>query len=145
MNYALTINGTIISGVHEGRLPFHGKTFEKNPWLSGHEVRPIPSPAEYKVDMDIRCYEPDGTPKDPAWCIESGFMKLPPNTEIIDGELVDITKPEADASESIKSIITGLRGELELLKSQVTEQSIKIGGIETIIGPVTKEVPKTIA
>ena len=97
MNYALTINGTIITGVHEGRRPFTEETFMLNPRLATHEVRAIPDRGDYQAGMDIRCYEPDGTMKPLVWCIEQGYLPLPPGKEIIDGALVDTMVPEAEA------------------------------------------------
>ena len=144
MNYALTVRDYIITGVHESLMLFGPWTFEKNPALCNDKIVIIKETGKYRKGMDIRCFEADGTPKDAVWCIQQGLMKLPPNTEIIGGELVDITKPEADAPESVKSIIDGLRGELELLKTQIAEQDIKIGGIETIVNPIVKEPIKTI-
>lgn len=101
MNYALTINGTIITGVHEGLRPFTEETFMMNPRLAEHEVRSIPSLGEYQAGMDIRCYEPDGTMKPLVWCIEQGYLPLPPGKEIIDGVLVDTMVPEAEAPPSL--------------------------------------------
>ena len=101
MNYALTINGTIITGVHEGRRPFTEETFMLNPRLATYEVQAIPDRGDYQTGTDIRCYEPDGTMKPLVWCIEQGFLPLPPGKEIIDGVLVDTMVPEAEAPPSL--------------------------------------------
>ena len=101
MFYALTLDQTIITGVHESLLPFHAQTFETNPRLMNHEVLSIPDPADYLTGMDLRCYEPDGTQKPLVWCIEQGFLPLPPGKEIMGGVLVDTQTPEAQAPPSL--------------------------------------------
>lgn len=97
MNYALTILGNTITGVHEGTKPFTAETFENNPRFAGQEVRVIPDRGEYRPGIDIRCYEPDGSMKPLVWCIQQGYLPLPPGKEIIDGVLVDTMVPEAEA------------------------------------------------
>ena len=101
MNYALTLNGTIITGVHEGTKPFTEETFEANPRLAGQEVRVISGRGEYQTGMDIRCYELDGRMKPLAWCIQQGYLPLPMGKEIINGVLVDTMVPEAEAPPSL--------------------------------------------
>ena len=97
MNYALTISDHKITGVHQSMNEFTQRTFERTPWLAGHEVRVVDGLGEYQSGVDIRCYEPDGTRKDPVWCITEGYMEMPPGHEIIDGELVEKSVTESDA------------------------------------------------
>lgn len=130
MNYALTINGTIISGVHEGLRPFTDETFALNPRLATHEVRAIPDRGDYQAGTDIRCYEPDGTTKPLVWCIQQGYMALPPGKEIIDGVLVDLAVPEKEAEPSVREIILGLRSEIAGLKDAVAANAAKIASVE---------------
>lgn len=101
MNYALTIRDNLITGVHESAVEFTPKTFENNPRLSADEVRLIPARADYLTGVDIRCFEVNGTAKDPVWCIEQGYMALPEGWEIIDGVLVQSQVPEAEASPTL--------------------------------------------
>ena len=101
MNYALTLNGTIITGVHEGTKSFTAETFARNPRLAGQEVRIIHDRGEYQTGVDIRCYETDGTMKPLVWCIQQGYLPLPQGKEIIDGVLVDTAVPEAEAPPSL--------------------------------------------
>lgn len=101
MNHALTLNGTIITGVHEGTKPFTAETFAKNPRLAGQELRIVLNRGEYLTGMDIRCYDPDGTMKTLVWCIQQGYLPLPPGKEIIDGVLVDTMVPEVEAPISL--------------------------------------------
>lgn len=101
MNYAITLNGTIITGVHEGTKPFTTETFEANPRLAGQEIQIIHSPEGYLTGMDIRCYETDGTMKPLVWCIQQGYLPLPKGKEIIDDVLVDTMVPEAEAPPSL--------------------------------------------
>ena len=90
MYYALTINADqIITGVHESGTPILTDTFSANPELADDTVVTVPTPAEYQTYTHILCYEEDGTLKDLVWCIENGYMELPQNKEIINGELVD--------------------------------------------------------
>jgi hypothetical protein len=97
MNYALTISDHKITGVHQSMNEITGRTFERTPWLAGHEVRVVDGLGEYQSGVDIRCYEPDGTRKDPVWCITEGYMEMPSGHEIIDGELVEKSVTESDA------------------------------------------------
>lgn len=99
--YALTINGTMITGVHSSTAEYTASTFENSPRFAGDEVRVIAAPADYTMWTDIRCYEEDGTARDPVWCIQQGYMELPPGFEIIEGELVETLIPEAEASPTL--------------------------------------------
>ena len=89
MHYALTINSDgIITGVHESRLPINKATFAANPELSSDSLRHIDSPADYGIGEHILCFDETGVRKPDVWCIQNGYMELPPLMEIIEGELV---------------------------------------------------------
>lgn len=106
MYYALTINtDQIITGVHESGTPITETTFEATPELADDTVVSIPSPAEYQIYTHILCYEEDGTLKDLVWCIENGYMDLPPNKEIINGELVDKEIPADEQPQTLKEYL----------------------------------------
>ena len=106
MHYALTINADqIITGVHESGTPITTNTFSANAELSEDTVISIPSPAEYQTYTHILCYEEDGTLKDLVWCIENGYMELPPNKEIINGELVDKETPAEEQPQTLKQYL----------------------------------------
>lgn len=103
MYYALTINTDhIITGVHESMHPIATDTFSANPVLSEDTVVVIDSPAEFQANVNIRCYNEDGTLKPLIWCIENGFMAIPPNMEIINGELVDKKIPTEEQPQTLK-------------------------------------------
>lgn len=102
MYYALTVKDNIITGVHESEKPITDKTFKANPWLAEDLVIPIDTPMDYLTGTDIRCFEKDGKLKDPVWCIEQGYMKLPPDMELIDGELIKKDIPVEEAPPSLK-------------------------------------------
>ena len=111
MNYALTMQGTVITGVHESAEAFTDATFEHSPRFAGDAVVPVAARAGYQAGLDIRCYEPDGTVKDRVWCITQGYMELPAGWEIIDGSLVEPQIPEADAQPKLLERIE--RGEVD--------------------------------
>lgn len=119
MNYAITLNGTIITGVHEGTKPFTIETFEANPRLAGQEVRVIPERGEYRTGMDIRCYGPDGMMKSLVWCIQQGYLPLPLGKEIVDGVLVDTMVPEAEAPPTLLQRIDGLHAALDSIRESL--------------------------
>ncbi len=94
MYYALTVNpSSIITGVHESMTPITATTFEANPELAGNNVVSIPAIVAFRTGDHILCYNEDGTRKPDLWCIENGYMHMPPGKEIIDGELVDKELP----------------------------------------------------
>ncbi len=106
MYYALTINkDNIITGVHESMHPIAADTFSANPVLSEDTVVVIESPAEFQTYIDVRCYNEDGTRKPYLWCIENGYMELPPNKEIINGELVDKEIPAKEQPQTLKEYL----------------------------------------
>ena len=106
MYYALTINtDQIITGVHESAIPILTDTFSANPELADDTVVTIPAPAEYQMYTHILCYDEDGALKDPVWCIENGYMELPPNKEIINGELVDKEIPAEEQPQTLKEYL----------------------------------------
>ena len=106
MYYALTINADqIITGVHESMHPIAADTFSANPVLSEDTVVVIDSMAEFQANVDVRCYNEDGTLKPLIWCIENGFMPIPPNKEIINGELVDKEVPAEEQPQTLKEYL----------------------------------------
>ena len=133
--HALTLRGTIITGVHEGTKPFDSKTFSKNLRLAADEVLPVESSAEYERGTDIREYEKDGRRKPLIWRIQNGYGEQPPNTEIINGELVEIDVPESEAPALIKEILQSLRSEIASLSDRFTEQAAKIASVELKVNP----------
>lgn len=142
MNYALTVKDNIITGVHHSQMLFGPYTFEANPRLASHQIVIVKEPGQYQRGMDIRCYEADGMLKDAVWCIQSGFMALPPGTEIIDGKLVDLEVPEQEAEPSVVEIILGLRNEIAGLKEAVAANTAKIASVELKPAEPIREVIK---
>ena len=89
MHYAITLDPQkIITGIHESLTPITASTFAVNPGFADHDVVAINGPSEYRTGESILCYNDDGIRKSDVWCIESGFMEMPPYAEIIDGVLV---------------------------------------------------------
>ena len=106
MYYALTINADqIITGVHESDTPILTDTFSANPELADDTVVTIPTPADYQTYTHILCYNEDGTLKDFVWCIENGYMELPPSKEIINGELIDKEIPAEEQPQTLKQYL----------------------------------------
>lgn len=115
MHYALTVNAEhIITGVHESMNPITADMFKNNAALSRDAVIAVDTPAWYESFVDIRCYNGDGTKKSIVWCIENGYMPMPPHKEIINGELVEADTPVEDQPDSsIKSRLERLDAQAE--------------------------------
>lgn len=106
MHYALTINSdNIISGVHESLNPIADTTFAGNPELYRDRVVVISALVEFRTNEHILCYHEDGTRKPDLWCIEHGYMALPPNQEIINGELIDKQVPAEAQPQTLKEFL----------------------------------------
>ena len=97
MYYALTVDGSVITGVHESLEEITQGHFAANPELASHLIIPLDDPGEYSAGFDIRCFNEDGTLKSLVWRIENGYMEIPHGYEIVDGELVASNVPEAEA------------------------------------------------
>lgn len=109
MHFALTINSDgIITGVHESRLPINETTFAANPELSSDSLRQIDSPAEYRIGEHILCYDEKGARKPDVWCIQNGYMQLPPFMEIVEGELVHRDTPAEDRNPTLEDFFRGI-------------------------------------
>lgn len=105
MYYALTVNAyQIITGVHESVTPITETTFAANPELVDDTVIPFDA-GEYQTYTHILCYNDDGIRKPDLWCIENGYMELPPNKEIINGELVDKEVPAEEQPQTLKQYL----------------------------------------
>jgi len=131
MHYALTVDGSIITGVHESLEKIEQGHFATNPGLASHQIMPLDDPAEYVVGMDIRCFNDDGTRKPVVWLIENGYLEIPEGYELIDGVLVASNVPESEApltlvervleSEQIASTMTERLAQAEQLNSALDE------------------------
>jgi len=97
MHYALTMDGNIITGVHESLDMIAQGHFAANPDLASHQIIPLDDPAEYSIGMDIRCFNEDGILKPIVWLIDNGYMDIPNGYEIVEGELVESNVPESKA------------------------------------------------
>lgn len=106
MYRAITVkhNG-IISGVHDSAVPFVTNHFARNPELVDDTVVLISESGEYRTGLHVLCYNEDGTQKPDVWCIENGYMELPPNKEIINGELVDKEIPAEEQPQTLKQYL----------------------------------------
>lgn len=141
MYYALTIRKGIITGRHESEAPFMTNHFARNPELASDELVLIPDAGAYKAGEHMLCYNKDGSRKPDLWCIQNGYMALPPDKEIINGELVDMKAPLEEAPEIIKSVILELQAKVTELEGKLAMQDKKIGRIEMKVVPI-KEVAK---
>ena len=97
MYYALTVDGSVITGVHESLEEITQGHFAAHPGLVSHQIIPLDDPAEYTTGMDIRCFNEDGTLKPLVWRIGNGYTEVPHGYELVDGELVASNVPEAEA------------------------------------------------
>ena len=103
MHYALTINTDgIITGVHESRVPINETTFAANPELSSDSLQQIDAPAAYRIGEHALCYDENGARKPDVWCIQNGYMQLPPFMEIVDGELIQKETPAEERSPTLE-------------------------------------------
>ena len=139
MHYALTINADqIITGVHESGTPITTNMFSANAELSEDTVVSIPSPADYQTYTHILCYDEDGALKDLVWCIENGYMELPPNKEIINGELVDKEIPAEEQPQTIKQY---LKEQFGMVRQ---EAEMKIVAMKPLMTELVKGKPANI-
>lgn len=137
MNYALTVNKDgIITGVHESQKPISATTFAASPDYAAHQVIPLPDPTQYRVGAHLMCYNADGKRKPDVWCIQNGYMALPPDKEIINGELVDIKAPFEEAPEIVKTILLGLQAKVAELENKLTTQAETLGRIALKVEPI---------
>ena len=106
MHYALTINkDQIITGVHESILPIERNAFASNHHLSADSLVSIADPAYYRTGDHILCFNEDGTRRPDLWCIQNGYMELPPNKEIINGELINKQVSAEDQPQTLKDYL----------------------------------------
>lgn len=119
MNYALTLRGTTITGVHESTRPFTGDTFEQNPSLAGDAVIQIENPAEFEPGADIREYEENGALRPLVDRILEGFRSIPPGYELINGELLRTQVSETEAPPTLLQRIDGLHAALDSIRESL--------------------------
>jgi hypothetical protein len=117
MYYALTTKDGIITGVHESEMPITGKTFDKNPELTGQEVLPFTS-GEYREGHSLAEYT-DGKLRPLLDRISEGLANIPEGFELIDGELVKTDVPVEEAPPKLIDRIRALETELAALKPKV--------------------------
>lgn len=156
MYYALTINADqIITGIHESVTPILTDTFAANPELADDTVVTIPAPVDYQTYTHILCYNEDGTRKPDLWCIENGYMELPPDKEIINGELVDMNTPienipptlmekitEAqNANMNATAAVEELRAENQSLRQLMEHQMGKMLNLENTLTEISTTLP----
>ena len=137
MNYCLTVQGNLITGVHEKEGAFTEKTFLRNPWLTDSTVVPIKEPAEYEAGVDIRCYYKNGKMRPLLWCIEQGYAKVPDGYDLIEKELIKLDAPVSEAPPTIRQRMDAQENQIAQLLEQlneITKMSIDISEIKAQIG-----------
>ena len=154
--HAITINNDgIITGKHESKEPITVLQFYNNPWLHGDIVRGVASSSEYTEGDNIACYTEDGKHRGLVWAIENGYEEMPPNTEIIDGEMVDMNTPienipptlmekitEAqNANAKAAAAVEELRAENQRLRELIEQQMGKMLTLESNMNEVGKTLP----
>ena len=128
MYYAITVNADqIITGVHESVTPITPSTFAENPSLAEDTVVAVETPNDLQAGIDVRCFNEDGTSKPIVWCIENGYMELPPYAEIIDGELICREMPPEEApltlEEYFATMVNEAKAEAKALVDAVQEEA----------------------
>ena len=131
MHYALTINADgIITGIHESMFPINETTFALNPELSEDSVQLIDSLAAYRVGKHILCYDESGTRKPDVWCIQNGYMALPPFMEIVDGEMVQRETPAEERSPTLedhfREMVQEAKDEAKILADAVQQDAYRM-------------------
>ena len=131
MHYALTINADgIITGVHESRVPINETTFAANPELSADSLRQIDAPAAYRIGEHILCYDENGARNSDVWCIQNGYMELPPFMEIVDGELVQKETPAEERNPTLedffREIVREARDEAKVMVEMVQQDAYRM-------------------
>ena len=149
MYYALTINGNTITGVHGSLSVIEQGHFALNSEFANDTVIPISGEFDYVTGMDIRCYNEDGTMKSEVWCIEQGYLPLPSNKEIINGELVDIMLPPEQQPitivEFIRAEIAAIKDEqIQAVEAVRVEHVQKIDNMKPLMTELVKDKPANI-
>lgn len=122
MYYALTVQGTLITDVHQCAVPFKADQFSNNPIYKNDTLIAIESEGEYKAGTDLRAYNDDGIIEDLVSAISLGYIPMPPNKEIVNGELVDMNIPIEEQPITIKQYLAQLAEET---KTEIVEQTQK--------------------
>lgn len=128
MYFAITVNtDQIITGVHESVTPITSSTFAGNPSLAEDSVVAVENPNDLQAGIDVRCFNEDGMSKPIVWCIENGYMALPPNSQIIDGELVFREMPPEEApltlEEYFATMVNEAKAEAKAMVDAVQEEA----------------------
>lgn len=112
MYYAITVNAdNIITGIQESMTPMTVSSFAANPELANDAVITVDGPMDYRAGENVLCYGTDGKRKSDVWCIENGYMELPPYSQIMDGELVYREMPPEDAPMSLEQYFANMINE----------------------------------
>ncbi len=130
MHYAITINNeNIITGVHESLTPITSVTFVENTKLMNDEVVTIIAPNDFRIGENIMCYNENGTRKPNVWCIENGFMDMPPYAEIIDGVLVYREMPPEERPVTLEdyfgNLVSDAKAETKVMIDAVQEEAYR--------------------
>lgn len=131
MHYTLTINADgIITGVHESISPISETTFAANPEFSSDSLRRIEAPAAYRIGEHVLCYDENGKRKSDVWCIQNGYLALPPFMEIVDGELVQKETPAEERSPTLEEYFRGIvreaRDEAKVMVETVQQDAYRM-------------------
>lgn len=117
--YAITIKDNVITGVHESALPIGAETFAGNPWLREHEVRAIESGTDYQAGRHLAEYA-GGKLRPLTERIKEGLAEVPPNHELIGGELVKTdAPPDEEKNPGVARMIQNMADEIFTLKEEI--------------------------
>ncbi len=130
MHYAITLDPQkMITGIHESVAPITSSTFAANPGFANHDVVAINGPGEFRIGENILCYNDDGIRKSDVWCIENGFMDMPPYAEIIDGVLVYREMPPEERPVTLEdyfgNLVSDAKAEIKVTIDAVQEEAYR--------------------
>jgi len=87
---------------------------------------------QFMAGEHIMCYTEDGVRKPDVWCIENGYMALPQGKEIINGELVDVAKPEPEQPQSFKDFM------IKMVEDAKAQAESKFDGMKPLMTELVK-------
>lgn len=144
LKYAITVDGTMITGVHESLDEFSDNTFAASPELAGQQVIPALPTAEYQINTDIRAYDEGGKIIDLIDAIGQGYIPMPEGYEIVDGELIAVDAPFVEQPPTIRNMIeqTVLQAKqdtVELVEKQAEQQAQVFTALKSVISDLLKD------
>lgn len=132
MNYAITIDHSgRITARHESISVISEETFSNSPTFAGQEVRPISETSEYAAGFLLAEFDAQGNLRPLIDRITEGLAEVPPDMELINGELVpkDVTPEEAPTT--MRQLLINTQQELQAAQATLHTQEAQINALIT--------------